>query len=328
MTEILPRILFSLAIGGAIYLTIASVLVLTGKPGTTSKPRHDIRFDELNIDYGGLPALLSFTARDGTTLQYRHYPAGTNTVLVMAHGSGYQSRYLMRFAQQMASDGVAQVVTPDLRGHGPNPVRRGDIDYIDQMVDDLHDLIQTIRAEQPDARIIVGGHSSGGGLALRFAESAYNTDAAGFLLLAPYVAYNAPTVKPNAGWATVFTRRIIGLVMLNNIGIRLLNNQTVITFDMPAAYRDGTETLSYTYRLNTGYAPDNYKKALRAIKVPLLVIVGSADELFHADQYQPLIAEYTAGEVRVIEGVTHMGAAVDPQVLPLASAWLADRAQR
>ena len=33
------------------------------------------------------------------------------------------------------------VVIPDLRGHGPQPVHRGDVDYVGQLKDDVADLI-------------------------------------------------------------------------------------------------------------------------------------------------------------------------------------------
>jgi alpha-beta hydrolase superfamily lysophospholipase len=107
--------------------------------------------------------------------------------------------------------------------------------------------------------MIVGGHSSGGGLALRFAGSEYGQQAAAYLLLAPYLQYNAPTARPNSGgWARPYTPRIAGLTMLNNVGIRWFNHLTTIDFNMPEKARNGTETLAYSFRLNTGFAPRNF----------------------------------------------------------------------
>ncbi len=76
--------------------------------------------------------------------------------------------------------------------------------------------------------------------------------------------------------------------MLNNVGIRWFNYLTVIEFNMPKEARDGTETLSYTFRMNTAYAPDNYKKDLGAIYQPLLVVAGTEDESFYADSLDRL----------------------------------------
>ncbi|AQU82635.1 MULTISPECIES: alpha/beta hydrolase [unclassified Halomonas] len=78
-----------------------------------------------------LPALQRFEARDGALLAYRHYPSGSRTALVLVHGSGTDSKYLATFAYELAESGAATVYTPDIRGHGPAPARRGDIDYIE-----------------------------------------------------------------------------------------------------------------------------------------------------------------------------------------------------
>jgi fermentation-respiration switch protein FrsA (DUF1100 family) len=110
--------------------------------------------------------------------------------------------------------------------------------------------------------------------------------------------------------------------LLNNIGIRWFNGLTVIDFNMPKEVRDGTETLSYTYRLNTSYAPRDYKKDLSAITRPLLVIVGSADEAFYADQFEPVISRFTKGKVTLLPDVTHLGAVVSAKVRPVVKEWL------
>lgn len=99
--------------------------------------------------------LKQYVARDGTPLSFRHYPAATNTHLILVHGSSAHSAYLHAFAEYLSVKNIASVYSPDLRGHGLSPARRGDIDYIGQLEDDLADLISHIRKGMPDsARII------------------------------------------------------------------------------------------------------------------------------------------------------------------------------
>jgi non-heme chloroperoxidase len=199
------------------------------------------------------------------------------------------------------------------------------VDYIGQLEDDLADLIALARRSHPDAMLIVGGHSSGGGLAVRFAGSRYGKGANSYLLLSPFLKYNAPTMRPQSGgWAQPYTRRIVGLVMLNNVGIRGFNHLTVIHFNMPDQARDRSETLSYSFRLNSGYAPQNYKKDLRAMRQPLLVVVGTADEAFYASQFKPVISRYTTGQVVLLDGVTHTGVVVGKEIQPVLKDWLRD----
>jgi len=283
-----------------------------------------IRFDELRINYSGIPDLLEFPARDGTRLPYRHYPAQSNVHLVLLHGSGYHSRYLFALARGISARDAAHVYTPDLRGHGVSPTRRGDIDYVNQLEDDLSDLVAHIKASHPDAKLVLGGHSSGGGLALRFGGSQYGRRISGFLLLAPFLGHDAPTTRPDSGgWANPHTHRIIALSILNSLGIEALNDVVVIEFRMPEEYRDGTETLAYSFRLNTGFSPRDFESDLTAIKVPVLVLVGSEDEAFIADQYQPSIAQHAPqAYVQVLDGVSHMGVVVGSASPPHIVKWL------
>ncbi|MEO1289024.1 MAG: hypothetical protein AAFV93_14765, partial [Chloroflexota bacterium] len=163
-------------------------------------------------------------------------------------------------------------------------------------------------------------------VALRKTQSQATTrgmSAYDYLLLAPYLAFNAPTTRPNSGgWATPYTGRIIGLILLNNVGITALNRLPAVDFDMPPEFKTGTETLSYTYRLNTGYVPQNYEVALEAIDVPLLLVAGDADEAFFADQYESTIIAYTEADVVILPDVSHMGAVVDDDVQIPIIEWL------
>jgi alpha-beta hydrolase superfamily lysophospholipase len=323
MNPILTRLLTFALTSVAIYAGIAGTLIVIGKPRKPHDPSKGLSFDELFFDTGSLPELESFEARDGTMLAYRHYPADADTVLILLHGSGWHSSYLLPLAEFVSSENLAHVYTPDLRGHGLNPIRRGDIDYIAQLEDDLADFIAMIKREHPRAAVVVGGHSSGGGLALRFAGSPYGQQAAAYLLLAPYLQYNAPTARPNSGgWARPYTARIAGLTMLNNVGIRGLNHLTAIDFNMPENARNGTETLAYSFRLNTGFAPRHYKKDLKALTQPLLLIAGTEDEAFYAEKYEGVVSQYTKGQIELVDGVTHMGAAVDPRIRPIIRASL------
>lgn len=333
MSKVIKKVLFSVLISMGGYLVIAMSLTLFGMPSSepdgvdTSDKQAGINFSEMIIDYSQMPSLQSYGTRGQGQLQYRYYSSDSDKVLILLHGSGWHSQQFYLLAKFISEQGLAQVYTPDLRGHGVNPQRRGDIDYIGQFEDDLADLIVGIKQDSPESRIIMGGHSSGGGLAIRFAGGGYGEQADAYLLLAPFIFYNAPTTRPNAGgWATPYTARIIGLSMLNNIGIHRFDNLTCIEFNMPAAFRNGTETLAYSFRLNTSFAPRDYEDDLSAISQPLLVLAGTADETMFAEQYQPVITQSTPDnkqvQVTLLPGVSHMGVVVSPDVRPVIKAWI------
>jgi len=288
-------------------------------PGAEAGPnaRAGLRFADL-IAAGVEPAMLEpYPTRDGGTRFLRRYPAPVPSTLVLIHGSGYHSAYLAGIGRALASAGITEVITPDLRGHGYSPERRGDIDSQGQLVGDLVDLITWLREARPREPLILGGHSSGGGLALRFAGTDHGSTVDALLLLAPYLHFDAPTMRPGSGgWAHPATGRIIALSILNGVGVHALDHLPVISFQMPEAMRDGTETLQYTHRLNTGLAPVDYAADLASWKKPLLVLVGAEDEAFLPHEFEGAVLPHAPhATVELLPGVSHLGLAADPQAV-------------
>lgn len=327
------KFLTSAVISVVIYFAIALGMIASDWPDPV-KGRAGGSIDfagAMATDYSDLPPLRTFTARDKTALAYRFYKSAgvPPRIIILVHGSGWHGMQFHAMARRLSTGGHGAVIAPDMRGHGYNPVRRGDVDHIGQMEEDMADLIDHVSRGRKRPQIILGGHSSGGGFVVRFAGGDYRDKADGFILLAPYLKFNAPTTRRNAGgWARPATRRIIGLSMLNILGITALNELPVIGFDMPGAVLDGpyghTATTSYSYRMNTGFAPrSDYEGDLAAMTKPFLVIAGDADEAFYGALYEPTISAHTnAGTYRILSGVTHMGVVTGPDGVRAMETWL------
>ena len=312
------------ALTGALLLLLATPL--------WSQQDGGMDFDQVT---GGEPppALHKYQARDGTPLHYREYAGSGDAarVIVLLHGSGYHSGYLQPLAAGLAESDNVRVYTPDLRGHGPDPVRRGDVDYIGQLEDDLDDFLGLVRRAHPEAALLLAGHSSGGGLAIRHAGGDPQVPVDGYILLAPYIHHSAPTsAESNSDWADPKVLRLILLGLLNGVGITGLNDLTVIEFNMPEAVRDGTETLAYSYRMQTSMHPrDDYGTDIAALNAPTLVLAGSADSSFNSDAYAPLFREHTDhAEVKVLEGVGHLGLIKSADTRGAIQQWLTGPVRR
>ncbi len=266
----------------------------------------------------------NYTARDNFKLGFRYYPASSSTVLILVHGSAGHSRYLSNLAHSIAEDGVAQVYTPDLRGHGRNVQRRGDIDYIGQLDDDLEDFIKYIRSKLPiSEKIILGGHSSGGGFVLHFSQTKYAEEISGYVLLAPYLGHDAPTTRPSNTWAQPNIGTIIGLDLLNVIGITWFNHLAAIQFNIPKPLKNGTETATYSYRLFKSFRSYDFKSELRKIQKPVLVIVGENDELLHSSEFPRVITRLNKGAtVKVVGNCNHMSLVGSCNAYEFISNWL------
>jgi len=133
------------------------------------------------------------------------------------------------------------------------------------------DLVALIKAEaREDQKVIVAGHSSGGGLVVRFAGGEHGALMDEAILFAPFLKYNAPTTRENSGgWAHAMTRRIIGLSMLNTFTITALNYLEIIQFNMPKSRARGKIRpschaflhLSFEHRLRAADGlPEGYRR--------------------------------------------------------------------
>ncbi len=322
LTKILGFAATSVGITGAIALgMIASQRPLDSLPdGAMSF--EDIRQDRVEADM----QLMRTAARDGSDLTAWHLPADNPDapLMVLVHGSGWHGGQFKSMAADL--QGNVEILAVNLRGHFNGPGQRGDVAYLGQLEDDLADLIAALR--KPGQKVVLGGHSSGGGLVVRFAGGQHREMIDAALLLAPFLKYNAPTTRPNSGgWAHVLTRRIIGLSMLNTFKIHALDHLTVIQFAMPQDVQAGATgqeaTLAYSWRLNQSYAPRGDYLADIAKLPPFLLIAGSNDESFVAQGFEPLMSEQTdKGRYHVLEGANHLGVVLDARTVALIQEFL------
>ncbi len=309
--NIVKRILRFALISVLIYPLIALGLILSDWPKTTPSGAGGLDFTRqlegaVARDVVAVPVAM----RDGAALASYAYPSETDDapLLVLVHGSGWHGLQFDALARQVQA--VADVLVPDLRGHGFAPIKRGDISHISQLEEDLADLIAAKR--KPGQKVVLAGHSSGAGLVVRFAGGDYGDRIDAAILIAPYLQYNAPMTRPNSGgWANPLTRRIIGLSMLNGVGITALNGLAAITFNFPDAVLNGplgdTATQAYSFRLNTGFAPRSDYLADVAKLPEFLLLVGDQDEAFVAEGYEPLMAAVTdKGRYVIVKGASHL----------------------
>lgn len=269
-----------------------------------------------------------YTMRDGETLFARRFTADSEDTILLLHGVTSESSAFNRSAQQLREISGAEVIALDLRGHGQSGGTPGHVAYIGQYEDDVADVIIAIRAAKPNGRLILAGHSMGGGIAFQFAmlEEAPAVD--GYLMFAPHLGTNAPTMPEQAPEtaevAAVYSQlnvpRLIGLMMLNNVGITGLNHLDTLHFNLTD---DVTHTYSFGATANS--SPQDYVAALTAVDAPMLVVVGSHDEAFVADAFPTVVSQYSDGEVYIIDGATHTSIIESAAAMTIIENWLAER---
>lgn len=313
------------AVGGVALLLTAMIATPLQRPAEMRSVSDSAK----GIDWSTLPPLERFQARDGTWLGFRHYaPKGTATDrgAIFVHGSSASSATVNHaLTAALATRGV-ETWALDMRGHGGSGTR-GDLGYVGQLEDDLVDFVAHVRKSAPDLPLTLIGHSAGAGFSLRVAATPIVQDLfVRTVLIAPYLGYDAPTNRPQSGgWANADLPRLFGLRALRKLGIDCCSQLPVLAFAVPA----NSERIlvpAYSDRLMRNFATRGYRLDLAATTHPLTIFGGANDEMMISDKYAEAVqAIKPSVDVKVLEGVNHMGMVTNPKAVSVIAEDVATR---
>jgi len=309
-------------------LQLGGVGLATGMAGCVGddspESRGTLDFDGFDrIDDNALPDRTRYSTAEEPFPEYRLYEADDpDIVLILLHTAVFDSRLLQPLAAALADADVAHVFTPDLRGHGPSPEFRGDSASINQPQNDIRYLINRVESMFPNVGIVVGGHGTGGGTAVRFALTAGGNLVDGFVLLAPFLGRGEPTTRPAmGGWAEFYGDRIFLVRVTTGFGIDHYLDMTTVEYDIPGDLWDDTATLEHSFRLMSSYTPDGADTATE-IEKPCLTVVGTDDETASPDGYEELFAGHENATVNQIDGASHFDLTLTDSAVDSIDAWI------
>jgi non-heme chloroperoxidase len=257
------------------------------------------------------PAPRQFVARDGTSLQYYAYPAGPDTVAVLIHGSAFPGTSMHVLAESLRAAGVTVYVL-DIRGHGGSG-RRGDIDYIGQIDDDLVDFVAQLGPVRSGETRTLVGFSAGAGFSVRFAGGPHGMLFDRYVFLSPILP-GSPTLRPaSGGWVSFSAPRAVTIDLLDRFGIHWFDGFPVLRYAVPPEMWQWV-TASYSYRLMLNFgAGRQYETYLKNIRQPAAVLVGAADEQEFADQFAPLMQRLGVNiQVTLLLNMKHADMIINP----------------
>lgn len=307
---------------------IAEATKLINMPNPTFKPFTATKIDKTELPNKSLNYKTIdhyFTVRDGHKIFAYQFPKKSPNTILLIHGVKSDASDYLKTAQMLQEATNTDVYAIDLRGHGKSFGKSGDVDYINQYADDLADIVGSIRKNKPNGKIIIAGHSMGGGIILRYAMTNYEEKVDAYLLLAPLIGHNSPALPQGQvtendrgePFMKIHIARIIGLKMMNEINRHNQDSLPVLFFNLPK----GTPLRTYTYRANMSMAPNDYVKGLKAVNVPMLVLTGSEDEAFNAEALKKAVLEYSNGKAHIVIGASHEGITTNPKSFLLITEW-------
>ena len=137
---------------------------------------------------GSLPTSESTVGR----VQVRHWSADDPArLVVLVHGYGEHVGRYEHVAAALVARG-SSVVGPDHVGHGRTAGEQALVTDLEEVVDDLHGVVDQARGELP---VVMVGHSMGGLIAARYAQR-FREDLAGLVLSGPALGLT-PVIE---GW--------------------------------------------------------------------------------------------------------------------------------
>jgi alpha-beta hydrolase superfamily lysophospholipase len=302
-----------LGLASIIVLAIAAVAaVLVLDAPVRPAPLASVNEPFAAVDYSDLPAVQTYSARDGATLGYRVYGGSSENIVILIHGSSDDGAGMHLLAKALRDTG-ATVYVPGMRGHHGSG-RAGDIDYVGQLEDDLADLVSVLPRRHADSRLSLIGFSSGGGFVLRVIAGPQERLFDRFIVISPALPPGSPTIRPNTGgWVSLALPRVITLSILNRIGITAFNGLPIIAF--ATSPKAPNLTSAYSFRLASDFAaPRDYLNGLAQSRKPVALLVGGSDELFYPERFAPLLGPVRSDmPVTIVPGVGHIGMILTPE---------------
>lgn len=265
---------------------------------------------------------------DGLELYHRRWrqPDEPRAQVVITHGAGEHLARYEHVAERLAAADY-EVHAYDHRGHGRSDGKRADLGSMDAAVTDLRTMVALARAERPDRKLFLLGHSMGGCIALEYALRRQD-EIDGLVLSSPLASLNA---------ASLLTRAVSKAVgsLLPRLGVYAVDT-TLVSRD-PAVVRDyERDPLVHHGKLpartvaELTRSVESFPGRLPGLTIPLLVFHGRGDritepagsELVHA------LAGSADKELVLFDGLYHetMNEPERNKVLDRVVAWLDERA--
>lgn len=215
----------------------------------------------------------------GITTEARVWPSASARapVVVFLPAMGTRASYYDTFGQALSDAGFHAVIG-DFRNHGAGtvrPSRRVDFGYRELIREDCAAVIAFARERFPESKVVAGGHSLGGHVTALYATLAAHDELAGLFSVAAGTVHFRAFEGRRAYGVLVLTQltdvlsRALGSFPGQRVGFAGLEPKTQM-LDWARAARTG--------RFEPSGDAHDYERALRELKLPLLVLSIADDD--------------------------------------------------
>lgn len=242
--------------------------------------------------------------------------AGSGVPVVLLHAFPLSSA--MWLAQREGLAHSCRVITPDLRGFGGSRLGE-DAPSIDAMADDVAGLLD----EEGIERAVVGGQSMGGYVTMAFCRR-HPDRVLGVILADTKAGADSPQAKANRERVAEAvladgTGVLVEEVLPTLIGATTKERRAMVFGRIRGLVQAAPPgAVAWAQRAMAG-RPDSFD-TLRALKVPVLVVVGAEDELAPPAEAEAMARAVPEGRLAVIPEAGHLSAVEQPEAFNAAVA--------
>lgn len=263
-----------------------------------------------DVDEKTVREFLLFNTSRGDTIFTQSWSPVSITVrglVVLMHGLNEHSERYSGFAKQLNANGF-KVYGMDWIGHGGSDGLHAYVHSLDDAVSDLKSYLQKVLADNPGLPCFCFGHSTGAAIILKaMLDPKIESRIAGVLVTSPAVG-----VQPSHPIFAVLAP--IVAFLLPRFQFSAANKKGMpVSRDPEALVAKYSDPLVYTgsIRVRTGYEilriSTHLQQNLKKLRVPFLVLHGTADTVTDPDASQKLYEEASSTDktIKLLEGFLH-----------------------
>ncbi len=237
---------------------------------------------------------------DLTKIAYRkifpQHMGSAKALCVFIHGTSAQSKLYLPLADTLKKHNIATVLI-DLRGHGLSGGETGKTHGLGALARDLRLVLNSLKRQHPELPIILGGHSLGAGLCLKYLEYFRDMNinyvkpdgllfmAGGFLRMPdcnPQELARLDSISKSGTFATISPLKLAAFLPGGLLGyqFKAIHVQLPTQFLLvKEALQNKELTTDYSLQFFLSAFPTEPSLTYRLIKMPVLLLAGKDDEL-------------------------------------------------